>query len=177
LSGRKGHGKRPKTKGDGDDVEVPHPAHPNARHRHGRRLDRRLDGVGGVTRPPDVRDAASSIVTAYLGSPPDIRDVRGGVASASLAVPDVLERYVAAHPYGAGLPQATGRSPASASTDVVRPPDVADAAQAARTFSVGQAGGFDWSDYGIGIGSGIGISLLLAGGLALGRQRRRMQTA
>jgi hypothetical protein len=126
----------------------------------------------GATRPPDVRDAASSIVTAYLGSPPDVRDVRDGLASASLAVPDVLERYVTAHPYGAGLSQA------SASSNVVRPPDVADAAQAARTFSVSQAGGFDWSDYGIGIGSGIGISLLLAGGLALGRQqRRRMQTA
>ena len=38
--------------------------------------------------------------------------------------------------------------------------------------------GFDWADWGIGIGSGVGIMLLLAGGLVGGMQRRhRMQTA
>jgi hypothetical protein len=38
--------------------------------------------------------------------------------------------------------------------------------------------GFDWADWGIGIGSGVGIMLVLAGGLAGGMQRRhRVQTA
>ncbi|HKP17592.1 MAG TPA: hypothetical protein VJT84_03870, partial [Gaiellaceae bacterium] len=62
---------------------------------------------------------------------------------------------------------------------VSRPPDVRDAAEAARFVSVGQpSSGFDWNDWAIGIGSGIGIALLLAGGLAAGLQRRhRMQTA
>jgi hypothetical protein len=50
--------------------------------------------------------------------------------------------------------------------------------QAAATSSVGQSTGFDWADYAIGIGSGMGLILALAGGLAIGWQRRhRVQTA
>jgi hypothetical protein len=125
--------------------------------------------AGGVTRPPDVRDVAGSLGQAYVGSPPDVRDV----AATTLSVPDVLERYATAHPYGAGLSSPT------TSTLAVRPPDVRDAAEAARFVPVAQpSSGFDWNDWAIGIGSGMGIALLLAGGLAAGLQRRhRMQTA
>ena len=50
--------------------------------------------------------------------------------------------------------------------------------QAAATSSVSQSSGFDWADYAIGIGSGMGLILALAGGLAIGWQRRhRVQTA
>jgi hypothetical protein len=80
-----------------------------------------------VSRPPDVRDAAGSIAQAYLGSPPDVRDVAG---TANLAGPDVFERYATAHPYGSEL------SPALQSTLVSRPPDVGDAANAARSTVV-----------------------------------------
>jgi hypothetical protein len=56
--------------------------------------------AGAVGRPPDVRDAASG---------------------ASHAVPDVFERYAAAHPFGNGL----SLTPA---TVVSRPPDIRDTA-------------------------------------------------
>ncbi len=92
--------------------------------------------------------------------------------SQSGAVPDVLERYAAAHPYSAGLVSATS------SSEVVRPPDVRDAAYAARTIVPSQSSGFDWNDYAIGIGSGMGLTLLLVVSLGFGwQQRRRMQTA
>jgi hypothetical protein len=71
--------------------------------------------------------------------------------SQAAAVPDVLERYAAAHPYGAGLTPAATPS---------------------------QSSGFDWGDYAIGIGTGVGFILLLVAGLAFGSQhRRRMQPA
>jgi hypothetical protein len=136
-------------------------------------------------------------------------------------VPDVFERYAAAHPYGSDLSTSDARpdvrdhgdattaqsrtveesvvdriiaqerarngdltvfgsspSAGQSSTAVTRPPDVRDAASAAETVSAGQGDGFDWGDYAIGIGSGIGLSLLLAGALGAGLQRRgRMQTA
>ena len=103
----------------------------------------------GVNRPPDVQDAATPA-----------------------QMPDVLERYAAAHPYGAGS------TPVISSSDVVRPPDVRDAAYTSRTSVSSASSRFDWGDYGIGIGSGIGATLLLVGGLAVGtQQRRRIQTA
>jgi hypothetical protein len=50
--------------------------------------------------------------------------------------------------------------------------------QAVETGSVSQSTGFDWADYAIGIGSGMGLILVLAGGLAIGWQRRhRIQAA
>jgi hypothetical protein len=75
-----------------------------------------VPAAGAVTRPPDVQDAASANLVAQL-SPPDVRDAALGT---SLAIPDVLERYAAVHPYGAGL--------ASTAVDALRPPDVQDAA-------------------------------------------------
>ena len=73
------------------------------------------------------------------------------VYQSQAAVPDVLERYAAVHPYGAGLTPAATRS---------------------------QSSGFDWGDYAIGIGTGVGFILLLVASLAFGSQhRRRMQPA
>jgi len=65
--------------------------------------------------------------------------------------PDVFERYAAAHPYGRGL----------------------------SVSSTGTSDGFDWSDWGIGIGVGAGIALILGAGLIMGRQlkHRGVQTA
>jgi len=163
-------------------------------------------GATLVGRPPDVRDAASvqasfstpqglkadglrlqGIAQVYkqIGPETSFSTPQGlkadglrlqGIAqvyqSQSGAVPDVLERYAAAHPYSAGLVSATS------SSEVVRPPDVRDAAYAARTIVPSQSSGFDWNDYAIGIGSGMGLTLLLVVSLGFGwQQRRRMQTA
>jgi hypothetical protein len=50
--------------------------------------------------------------------------------------------------------------------------------QAPESGSFSRSSGFDWADYAIGIGSGMGLILVLAGGLAIGWQRRhRVQTA
>jgi hypothetical protein len=158
--------------------------------------------AASVGRPPDVRDAADAIGLANLGSPPDVRDA---AAAASVAIPDAFERYAASHPYGLtpsaatvvvrppdvqdaadaferyvnAHPYGAGPSTVTDASLVVRPPDVSDAGQAARAVSLDRAtGGFDWGDYGVGIGTGIGIVLLLAGGLAGARQlRQRVQTA
>jgi hypothetical protein len=72
-----------------------------------------------VGRPPDVQDTASAITGAFVGSPPDIRDT---AATLNVAVPDVLERFATAHPYGLGLSSATQ------SAVVGRPPDIRDTA-------------------------------------------------
>jgi len=109
--------------------------------------------------------------------------------------PDVFERYASAHPYGNGVsvsdstivarpPDVTdaARSVQSGSFDqtfVTRPPDVADAALSVGNESSSTSDGFNWSDWGIGIGMGAGIALILGAGLIMGRQlkHRGMQTA
>ena len=94
------------------------------------------------------------------------------------AVPDAIERYAATHFYGSGL-SGVGVTTPTSSPPVVRPHDAVDTARAAQARSVDQSSsGFDWGDYAIGIGSGMGLILALAGGLAIGWQRRhRVQTA
>lgn len=73
-----------------------------------------------VGRPPDVRDVANTLDGgAFAGSPPAVRDA----AAARVALPDVLERYAAAHPFGSGI----GISQ-TAATVIGRPPDIADVA-------------------------------------------------
>jgi hypothetical protein len=71
-----------------------------------------------TARPVDVSDGATATTQAYLGSPPDVRDA---ASASSVAAPDVIERFAAAHPYGAGLS-------VNGSTEPLRPPDVRDAA-------------------------------------------------
>ncbi|HZT44841.1 MAG TPA: hypothetical protein VFA24_01570 [Gaiellaceae bacterium] len=75
-----------------------------------------VPAAGAVTRPPDVQDTASANLAAQL-SPPDVRDA---ALRTSVVVPDVFERYAAAHPFGSGL--------SSLEVAVSRPPDVQDAA-------------------------------------------------
>ena len=69
--------------------------------------------------------------------------------------PDVFERYASAHPYGNGV-------------------SVSSTIESSSTSD-----GFNWSDWGIGIGMGAAIALLLGAGLIMGRQlkHRGMQTA
>jgi hypothetical protein len=94
------------------------------------------------------QQAASAPTESLLSRPPDVQDAAAGI------------------------------EPATTSTLVSRPPDISDAAQVARTVSFSKSSGFDWADYAMGIGSGMGLILVLAGGLAIGWQRRhRVQTA
>jgi hypothetical protein len=124
--------------------------------------------VSEVSRPPDVGDVASQLSTAT-------------------ATPDVFERYAIQHPYGKGLnlnPTSVASRPpdiqdtadllnAQSSSIVSRPPDVQDTAEALQNSSSGgQSQGFDWNDWGIGIGSGLGLALLLGICFMIGRQHR-----
>jgi len=128
---------------------------------------RRLILIGAVV----AGIAVPAAVASYNGSPPDVRDAAAAAAAADSQIPDVLERYAAAHPYGAGQ--------STESTPVSRPPDVSDAAVTARNAVLSaQSSGFNWGDWAIGIGSGIGLALLIGAGVAMGLQRRhRPQTA
>jgi hypothetical protein len=117
-------------------------------------------GAGAAGRPPDVQDAAAANLAALIDRPPDVRDATSGT---SVSVPDVFERYATAHPYGRD---------SSLETIVPRPPDIADAALTALTPSFGLRTGFDWGDWGIGIGTGAGLVLILGSGLIVGRQLR-----
>ena len=110
-------------------------------------------------------------------------------AQPSVAVPDVLERFVIAHPYGIRpVPDAIERFATAHPYGLQPVPDVLERFSTAHPYGAGlssgtqsalsQSSGFDWADYGIGIGSGMGLILVLAAGLAMGWQRRhRMQTA
>jgi hypothetical protein len=108
--------------------------------------------------------------------------------------PDVFERYASAHPYGSGVsvsstivsrpPNVTDAARAVETrsfdqTFVTRPPDVVDAALSVGNESQTTSDGFNWSDWGIGIGMGAGIALILGAGLIVGRQlkHRGVQTA
>jgi hypothetical protein len=150
--------------------------------------------AGAVGRPPDMQDAASANPATQNSRPPDIRDAASAIASPApdvieravavasrhpdvryvavspdTAAPDVVERFAAVHPYGLGL--------SSTPVSVSRPPDIADTALAVRYAPVAQSSSFQWTDWGIGIGTGMGIALLLVCGLIIGRQlRHRVQT-
>jgi hypothetical protein len=148
-------------------------------------------GIGAQATPsasirPDDRagtlGVGTDVVSRYLHNhqtavrPDDRAGIRGvgtqevAAATATAAVPDVLERYAAAHPYGSGLSSAMG------STIVPRPPDVSDAAEAAKAISLTTSGGFHWGEYGAGVGTGIGFVLLLAGALTITPLVRRQRT-
>jgi hypothetical protein len=146
--------------------------------------------AGAVGRPPDIQDLATA--KRNISRPPDIGDV---AARLSASVPDLFERYAAAHPYGRGLSvtpttlvtrppdvqdtagSVNAGSP-SGSTLVSRPPDLSDTALALRSSSASRSNGFGWSDWGIGIGTGMGLALLLGVLFLTSRQlRQRMQPA
>ena len=121
--------------------------------------------------------AAVAGAQALVGAP--YRDTASsqGYQSRPVAIPDAVERYAAAHPYGSGLSATT-------ESTLVAVPDVLERYAAAHPYGSGiastlsQPNGFDWGDYAIGIGTGMGLILILAGGLAMGRQRRHgVQTA
>jgi hypothetical protein len=146
--------------------------------------------AGAVGSPPDVQDTARAVLAGQI-SPPDIRDA----ALATTTVPDAFERYAAEHPYGRGLTvtpttlvtrppdiqdTATSVNAASPSrsTLVSPPPDVTDTALALQSSSSSQSNGFNWRDWGIGIGTGMGLALLLGIVFLMSRQlRHRVQPA
>jgi len=161
-----------------------------------------VPAAGAVVRPPDVQDAANSLYATTQGLKADglrmegiaqvYRQVQLAPTAAGMKaegerlqgiaqvyqqlqpVPDVFERYAAAHPNGRDLV-----GPSTPSAQVSRPPDVADAALTAQYgSSVQSSTDFDWGDWAIGIGSGIGLALLAGTGLVTGRQfRQRLRTA
>jgi hypothetical protein len=140
-----------------------------------------------VSRPPDVQDAmtarhaAAARLKADSGALPTAAGLKAdglrwqGIAQVyqqKQAVPDVVERYAATHSGGGRLVVPESLAP--------RPPDVSDAALAARygSTATGQSSGFDWNDWAIGIGTGIGLALLLGAAFLMGRQLRHpVQTA
>ena len=109
-------------------------------------------------RPPDIRNAAAATSSETL---PDAVD-RYLVAHSSETLPDAVDRYLVAHPNGQTRAQA--ETTASHFKSGLR--------RSATAIQAGASNGFDWSDYGVGIGTGIGLVLLFAGGLAAARQRR-----
>jgi hypothetical protein len=112
-------------------------------------------GVGTQSIAADTSDVVSRYLRTHsTGSRPGDRTGALGVGSASAVVPDVFERYAAAHRYGSGLNDAA----------------------AARTVSLTGSAGFNWGDYGAGVGTGIGVILLLAAGLMATPVWRREHT-
>jgi hypothetical protein len=67
----------------------------------------------------------------------------------------------------------------SGPTRVSRPTDSSDTALAVQSSVIGRSQGFDWNDWGIGIGTGIGLAALLLGiAVVMSRQlRHRPRTA
>jgi hypothetical protein len=169
--------------------------------------DRASSLAGSVlVSPPDVQDAAASLHSTPQGLKADGLRLQG-IANVykqlqPSATPDAFERYAAAHPYGQSSAVEATRPPdvsdVSGTVDrgfslgvPLENLSTGAPTHATQGFSLGVPSeylaqptpsgggdGFNWSDWGIGIGSGIGIALLLGGGLVGGMQRRhRMQTA
>ena len=115
-------------------------------------------------------------------------------------IPDVVERYAAAHPYGKGLSDVQSVQSSSSNQGIVdrpplvtdvqsvqsssfnqgivdRPPLATDATLAVGSESSTTSDGFNWSDWGIGMGAG--FVLILCGCYIIGRQlkHRGVQTA
>ena len=137
---------------------------------------RRLIVLGAVVAGVTASAAGASAVPA--GAVPDVLERYAAAHPyGTSAVPDVLERYAAAHPYGAGPSTALGterivddwfRDP----TPIVTPAGeriVDDSFRDAPVVvaSPQSGSGLDWEDFGIGAGAMLGLTLLLAG-LGLG---------
>jgi hypothetical protein len=116
---------------------------------------------------------------------------REAARAVPVALPDAIERFATAHPYGSGLavpvPADRDTSYREAARAVPVPlPDAFERYATAHPYGSGLptvsaspntvTRGFDWGDWAIGIGTGMGI--LLLGGLGIGLQlRHRVQTA
>jgi hypothetical protein len=94
--------------------------------------------------------AAAAPVAGATGHPAGTRNA---------AVPDVLERYAAAHPFGTDALKSTQ------ATDRIVDDYFRDAPTVVTSTPSGS--GLDWQDFGIGAGAMLGLTLLVAG-LALG---------
>jgi hypothetical protein len=128
--------------------------------------------------PDPLRAAYTAAWQAYRGLP-------GGPSAST--VPDLRLVYTAAWQAYRGLP---GGPPNSTQSGYSQPGTGLAAAQEssyaaptaraeATTHTANGSGGFDWSDWAIGIGTGLGLALLLGGGLLISRQLRHrgIQTA
>ena len=162
--------------------------------------------------PPDVGDVASSLSATRATIVSRAPDVRDAATSVDTAYRDAFERYAAAHRYGSGPSSVTSpvdriivqeqsrqRAQAIASTWEHQLHSPAAASQyptaaglkaeglrlqgIARVYeqqSLPVSGGSDfaWDDWAIGVGVGLGLVLLLGVGLVIGRQQRhRVQPA
>jgi len=114
--------------------------------------------------PPDTRDAVAAAAAAiaaqgFQGAP----DTRDAVAAARRAVaekaaadqgfmgaPDTRDAVVAAR-----------RAIAAGTSSGMFPPRIATSARNVREAAPASAGGFDWGDFGIGVGVALGSILLL----------------
>jgi hypothetical protein len=117
--------------------------------------------------PDPVRAAYTAAWQAYGGLP-------GGPPAST--VPDVRRAYTAAWQAYRGLP---GGPPTGTRTGYPQLATGLAAAQASSyaapigTLSTANgSGGFDWSDWAIGIGTGLGLALIVGGGLLMGRHLR-----
>jgi hypothetical protein len=122
-----------------------------------------LNATGYDGRSPDTKDAA--LAAQRNGSPK--YDVAIGYASPPLNATACL----IARPGGACY---TGSKSHPAGTFDGRSQDTKDAALAAHnpaaTVVIASAGGFDWTDAGIGAAAGFGLAVMLAVGLTLTRK-------
>jgi hypothetical protein len=149
------------------------PAEQVIRQEEARKSDPRLY-VGGVV---PALSSGPDVFERYAAQHPFGR----GVSQPS----DVFERYAASHPYGkaaptpqrVGVPVYTPKMLAAHYNreDLLYNPRPSLPTNSAPTVS----GGFDWSDWAIGIGTGLGLALIVGGGLLMGRHlwHRGIQTA
>lgn len=139
-----------------------------------------LNGTGFDGRSPDTRDAAyaahhtsrtPAITTTSSATRPGAATVLDGRS------PDTKDAALAAHRNGSGTYNVAigyASPPLDGTGFDGRSQDTKDAALAghnpATTVVVASAGGFDWTDAGIGAAAGFGLAVMLAAGLTLTRK-------
>jgi hypothetical protein len=152
--------------------------------------------AGGASKdsPPSAPTVAEMLARHFqhedaLYAPPRMK---------RLAVPDVFERYAAEHPFGRGVSQPSdvferyaashpygkaAATPQRVGVPVYTPTmlaahynreDLLYNPRPSLPTNSGPpvSGGFDWSDWAIGIGTGLGLALIVGGGLLMGRHLR-----
>jgi hypothetical protein len=114
---------------------------------------------------PDPREAVSKsqyapgIVARRLGSP----DPREALTASQYTAGQIASRL------GSPDPRETAQesTASSAIATTLGSPDPQDTARVGEGQTFSAAGGFDWGDFGIGVGFGIGLSAILAGSIIL----------